>query len=193
MLISVFITSLIDKHISDILILLPLLDSGNVPSGVPTVLIFTILYFLWNRYLWKSPVINKFTNPPNINGSWIGGLESSHAQTRLGEYASDRGEDTKVGPVMKIDQTWTHISVTIEFEDSISTSTTASFIQDLTDPILRITYRNRPKGSTEDGLTMHEGVNDLRYHSQDDNDILEGKYFTDEHRNNNGQVRFQRD
>lgn len=193
MIISVVISDYLQEGLVVVLSALPFLQSETVPPGLPTFTIFSILYFLWNHYLWAWPVIRRFTAPPDLRGVWEGGLASSYEQSSLDEFQSDGGEEEPRLPKMKIKQSWTNIKVSIEFYDSESTSTTASFIQDMTDPVLRITYRNRPKGTADEAMVMHEGTNDLRYTPKSESgDILQGKYYTDEHRNNHGQVRFRR-
>jgi len=192
MLIAVFIADFFNSNLTNLFSILPLLTENNIPSGLPTFSIFAVLYIAWNKYLWAFPIISKFTNPPDLRGTWVGGLESSYEQTQLGKFATDGGNDVPDGPKMKIRQTWTHISVTIYFKDSVSTSTTAAFLQDMTDPVLRINYRNRPEGGSGDDLIMHEGTNDLRYENFENSCTLSGKYYTDEHRNNHGEVSFQR-
>ncbi|MFC3476291.1 hypothetical protein ACFOKC_00990 [Halobacterium litoreum] len=171
---------------------LPLLSEDTLPPGLPTLSIFTLTYIIWDRYLWRFPVIRKFTSMPDLNGEWYGGLQSSYEQTTMGDFQADGGTE-KHGPKMTIDQTWTSIQVTIEFKNSVSSSQTASIMHDMTTPVLRLTYQNRPTGDSQESMTIHEGTNDLHLRQQGDERFLEGKYYTDEHRNNHGQVRFKQD
>lgn len=166
-------------------------EYGVIPPAVPILLLFSGLYVAWERYLWRAPLIHRLTGPPDLNGEWVGQLQSSHFQQDLEAYMSDGGQQA-TPPRMVIDQTWTRISVTIYFPTSTSVSTTASFLQDMADPVLRITYRNTPSGDSVESMTMHTGTNDLRYRNNEEGEFLEGKYYTDEHRNNHGTIQMKK-
>lgn len=192
MLIAVVISGYFQDALVWLFSLLPIFQVGTVPSGLPTFSVFTVLYLLWNRYIWRWPLFQRFTVPPDLRGEWFGNLESSFNSTDGQTQYPDGGTDEVNNnlPRMKIKQTWTHIAVTIYFEDSTSTSTTAAFLQQLTDPVLRITYQNQPNGSTSNDMVIHEGTNDLKLQVCDEMRVLSGKYYTDEHRNNHGEVYF---
>uniref|UniRef100_UPI00373AE625 Cap15 family cyclic dinucleotide receptor domain-containing protein n=1 Tax=Halosimplex carlsbadense TaxID=171164 RepID=UPI00373AE625 len=190
MLITVLLAGPLNSAISQAITIIPGSYINDVSPAIPTMTLFGGLYLVWNKYIWRYPVISRFTEPPDLNGEWIGGLQSSY-QSDLDEYRTDGGS-TVEGPRIVIDQTWTRISVTAYFKDSTSVSTTASFIQDMSDPVLRITYRNMPDGQSEDSMVMHTGTNDLRYRTDQDMEMLEGKYYTDEHRNNHGSIRLRK-
>ncbi|WP_434521082.1 hypothetical protein [Halorubrum sp. AS12] len=193
---AVLLSSFLQETLIELFAILPFFTTSLVPPGLPTFAIFTAIFFVWDRYLWHFPLVSNFTSPPDLRGTWKGGLTSSHEQTRLGEFEMDTDEveqqTSEETPIMVIDQTWSNIKVTIDFPHSESISTTASVIRDRTDPVLRINYRNHPRGDSPDGVGIHEGTNDLRYRTHESGDILEGKYYTDENRNNHGHVEFQR-
>lgn len=195
MLLAVFSAGYFQDSLVSLFSVLPFLNKNTVPPGLPTFSIFAIFYFFWNKYLWRFPLIQRFTTPPDLNGEWTGTIKSSHNQNAGPNLASDGGFETKEDPSeesprMEIDQTWSSINVTIEFNSSYSLSTSAAFLMDYTDPVLRITYRNHPKGLSNGNLSIHEGTNDLRLQVSNNQYILSGNYYTDQHRDNYGVVKF---
>jgi len=191
MLITIVLIEPVNMLLVMIFEYIPVVDVGSISPAIPTMTIFSLLYILWNNFLWNAPIISRFTAPPDLSGEWYGELDSSHYQGTIDDFATDGGQKNH-GPKMVIKQTWTRISVTTYFKNSTSVSTTASFIQDMSDPVLRITYRNTPGGNSSESMTMHTGTNDLRYRVAEDGEYLGGKYYTDEHRNNHGDIRLKK-
>lgn len=169
---------------------LPELFSGLIfIFGIPTFVLFTILYFIFNKYAWRWPIVHRFVAQPDLRGSWTGTLETS--------YQNDSDENTKTDggnkqlPRIDIKQTWSHIEIVLETKNSISNSTSTTFRTNKAFPELVLTYVNKPKREPATDLNMHEGTNILRVTSgEEDQMILEGEYYTDEKRNNHGRMRF---
>lgn len=191
MLVTLALSGPFNGFIHRIVATIPSLGVSSYPSAIPTLTLFSVLYLLWDRYLWRAPIISQFTDPPDLEGTWTAEIESDFDQLKLRQYSTDGGTDSE-SPKFVIKQSWTKISVTGYFVDSTSVSTTASFIEDHSDPVLRITYRNTPSANSPQAMTMHSGTNDLRYSVSDGCEYLIGKYYTDEHRNNHGAIRLQR-
>lgn len=174
----------------------PLTQLGLRPEAwVPaTGFLFGIFFALFNRRLWRHPWIQStpFVSAPNLRGTWEVKVRQKEA-----EMASDGGnetvedseveeEDTRVVGEATINQTWRQILVSIDFEDSTSTSLGASFITD-TDPIkFHYYYRNEPKPSAPDNAYVHHGTTDLRY--DEELERLEGEYFTGRFRKTSGEI-----
>jgi len=159
-------------------------------SGLPTFFIFTALYILFNNSAWCWPIIHRFVAQPDLNGTWMGGLESSY-QTESKECAKTDGGEEQL-PCLDIEQTWSHIEIVLETENSMSHSTSATFRTRKAFPELVLTYVNKPKREPATELNMHEGTNTLRVTEEDDQIVLEGEYYTDEKRNNHGRMHFTR-
>ncbi|WP_425499085.1 hypothetical protein [Natronosalvus amylolyticus] len=167
--------------------LLSIID-GRVPFTVESVsasvfLSFSILLWVFNNYLWKWPITRRFSGVPNIEGQWVGPLDSS--------YNSSNGNGP-MRPTFTIHQKWSEIEVDGDFSKSISESTSASFVTDKGRPQLIFTYRNYPRDSSSNRRS-HEGTNTLRYMTDSSgNELLQGEYYTDQERNNHGTMELRR-
>lgn len=159
--------------------------------------IFGLLYTTFDRFLWRWPLVRRFTSPPNLNGEWVGEINSSYQPEAEGSVDGgkpDGGQPIDGETRMSIAQRWSSIEVEVTNPGSSrSESTSATFRTHKSDPELLFTYINKPIGEAASELSMHEGTNTLRYtQSVDGDDVLEGEYYTDEQRNNHGTMRFTR-
>lgn len=170
---------------------------GFQAGSISAFAIFGLLYVAFDRFLWRWPLVRRFTSPPNLNGKWVGNISSSY-QPEPADTDDDRqpdgGQPIDDETQMSISQHWSTIEVTVTNPGSSrSESTSATFRTHKSDPELLFTYVNKPIGEAASELSMHEGTNTLRYtQSIDGDDVLEGEYYTDEQRNNHGTMRFTR-
>jgi hypothetical protein len=58
-------------------------------------------------------------------------------------------------------------------------------------PRLNYYYRNEPKPKSDDSAQVHYGMVDLRVDEEEE--VLEGEYFTDRFRNTSGQIVLRRE
>ena len=175
----------------------PLLQLGLRPEAwVPTTgLLFAVLFALFNQRWWKNRHVQAapWITVPDLNGEW----EVSIKQTQAA-MAADGGGSQDADPQVRqrvvgsatIDQTWRHVLISMEFEESVSTSLGASFITDTTPLRLQYYYRNEPKPSAPEEAAVHYGATQLRY--DEEADILEGDYFTDRFRQTSGGIVLER-
>ena len=128
-LISVTIASLQSAVFEDITKLWPALKSV-LPSAS---LIFFVLYLLFDKFFWKFGFVRFFfqINEPDISGEWQGNLKSS---------ATDTESPMKVS----IKQTWSKMGITSPFEHSNSSSFSAVFFADKSQPRFIYNYENIP-------------------------------------------------
>lgn len=168
-----------------------------IPLDVPPLTLsipftFAAFFFIYDKWLWSWPPFSRVSGVPDISGEWVGPLYSSYRSDGSGE--SDTADEPKgsLRPVFTIHQTWTKMEVNGDFENSRSESTTASFRTEKGNPQLVFTYVNHPRTPQKnDG--PHEGVNKLRLVTDgDENDVLEGEYYTDSSRNNHGTMELRR-
>ncbi|MEM8637635.1 MAG: hypothetical protein AAGG51_02280 [Cyanobacteria bacterium P01_G01_bin.54] len=75
------------------------------PSGL---MIFGILFFLFDRFLWKFPGINYLTGVPNISGIWEG---SGHIEYFAG--VDERADAGEVKSIVIVTQSWTRIDLVL--------------------------------------------------------------------------------
>lgn len=154
--------------------------------------VFTAVYWCFDRYVWRWPIIRRLTAPSDLNGDWVGEIKSSSEKEPSVETNDETSDEEH--PTITITQTWSRIEVVMTNPGSSrSESTSATFRTHKSDSELLFTYVNKPVGEVASELNMHEGTNTLRYtQGVDGSDFLEGEYYTDEQRNNHGVMRFER-
>ena len=138
--------------------------------------IFGIIYFLYDRYLWKIKIFKfKFSSIPNLSGIWKGQYKSSWKDT--------------VGDVsLNIKQTWTKIQIISHNEKSNSYSKVASLLYDTNKNVeLIFEYENEPDSNREKTMKPHKGFSELIYNEELNK--LEGYYTSDQRtRNTHGDI-----
>ena len=136
-------------------------------------LVFNVIYYLFNKYIWKFDLVNKFLGIPDFSGTWEGELHSS--------YNASQTFNVK----MIIKQTWNEIQIISEFSDSRSGSDMAFIDPDSKHGVmLKFTYANTSYDPSV-GQSEHRGQNELylgNCNSINIYGIMEGTYF-----NNRGQ------
>lgn len=88
-------------------------STGVFPNIFEATVIYSILSFLFEKWIWKFPGIRCMHGIPNLNGHWEGELRSSYSEESI---------------PMKLDviQTWSEISFRSTFPKSTSSSNTAA-------------------------------------------------------------------
>lgn len=192
----------VEGPVTDIVTFLwsPLAQLGLRPEAwVPTTgLLFTILFALFNRRWWRHTVVQSspFITSPDLDGEWeVRVHQTEAAKASDGGWndteQSERPDvNTRVVGTATIEQTWRRILISMEFEDSISTSLGASFITDTNPVRLHYYYRNEPKPTAPEEAVVHYGTTNLRYDKEAE--ILEGEYFTDRFRQTSGEIVLER-
>ena len=149
----------------------------DIPSAMG---VFGALYTFFDKKLWRWHFLRKLTivRVPDINGSWVAeGKSVSHKET---DFAG----------TVKIRQTWTHISITMETKHSRSYSITASLLVNQPGEItLSYEYRNEPKPNALPTMHAHRGTAVL--YLKDEN-LLEGEYYSGRDRQNYGTLQLKR-
>ena len=138
------------------------------------------LYWLCDRYVWRLRLLwkLKLIQIPNLNGRWVGEVESSYCKGGGAHPVS-----------VLILQRWSKIVIRLETEHSRSRSITASLkTNDLPNPELTYQYVNEPKSSAPDTMAMHRGTATLELvgHS------LLGDYYTGRGRGEIGTIKLHR-
>ena len=173
---SALINALINIYI------LPKLEfaATNIVYQILSLIIFYILSFetifnIFDKYLWKLPVINNYINYPNISGEWKGTINNP-----------------KYNPIstkVEIKQTWTKIIMNLKTETAKSkTEALAFFVEDSMNPELNYIYFNE---ATTKNLKHHGGTGKLTFYK--DKNMLKGSYYTNEHRENHGTITLKRE
>lgn len=136
-------------------------------TGFTTVGLFWGLYF---SYAWRWPCFKKILYIPDVNGTWIGYLESSW-----------RNEQKEKLPPMKfvlvIRQTWLTISVKAFTDSQKTNSHIEKFIFDNSQGTKILAYLYAEVDNSPEG-DSRKGAAELDLVESKDIKILEGKYWT---------------
>jgi hypothetical protein len=159
---------------------------ANIPPSALSLLgagvVYAVLYWLFNRYIWRWGRVGSLLKVPNLAGEW-----HCVGQTLTSDGA---GVDHEwVGTVVLL-QTWDKIRVRLKTERSGSHSTTAAIVYDASDGHrLLYTYRNEP-GMAQSDLRSHHGSADMVFAA--DLKSAEGSYFNGHGRFTFGTMRWTR-
>ena len=141
-----------------------ILDSEIVPSIISASVIYKVLLYLFDRFLWKFKPLNLILGIPDLNGKWTGTLQSSF-------------DDKSYDMILEIKQTWTKIQCKSSFDKSSSNSKIASiYLNDPESPVLYFSFHNQSQ-DLETRSQQYDGFNILSLST--DKKSLSGKYFND--------------
>lgn len=169
-LVTIIPATWIAQRISEVLAQLPEPVSQFAKWGVveaPTaVLLIGILFFLYERYLWRLPGIRHLHGIPDINGRYKGDVESSY-------------DNKKYPIVLEIFQTLSTVKVCLYTERSSSYSVMANIgTNGHRNQFLAYAYKNTPITVSNDRDMMpHDGFACLEIF--DSENRLDGNYHND--------------
>lgn len=138
----------------------------------PSVIVMGTLV-LYDKYLWKLPVMNWMNTIPNLNGIYEGNIFYHH-----------NGQNSTKACKLQIKQTCSMIKVKTIFskeeENDTHSVSTESFIKtdEAGDQHLYYYYRNEGSCQNGDTLNPHDGMNILEIRQSGEEIKLEGHYFT---------------
>lgn len=132
-------------------------------AGYPLA-IYGGLYWLFNNYAWK--VINKILKIPNLNGKYIGTLQSSYDEFK-----------SAINFELEIQQSFSKILIIFKTKTSKSKSLSASIELLGSKVILVYNYHNKPQDLRASTLNEHKGTAWLEFDLSINE--FEGFYYTD--------------
>ena len=136
-------------------------STGVFPNIFEATVIYSILSFLFEKWIWKFPGIRCMHGIPNLNGHWEGELRSSYSEESI---------------PMKLDviQTWSEISFRSTFPKSTSSSNTAAIhMEDNRGVSIYFGFHNNST-DIETGMQSYDGYNILK---MVDKNTLSARYF----------------
>jgi hypothetical protein len=159
--------------------------SVNVPPAAFSLVgagaIFTLLYWIFNRYAWRWGRLRALLKVPDLSGEWECAGKSLNVDGTL--KFPWKGSVT-------ILQTWDKLRIRLKTEQSGSNSIAAALIYDAIDGyVLLYHYRNDPNVS-EPQLRSHHGFASLTFDKKCKS--AKGEYFTGHTRSSFGTMRLQR-
>jgi hypothetical protein len=160
---------------------LPANLTPSILSLVGAGAVFGALYWLFNGYAWKWPVLNRAIKVPNLSGTW----ECTGTTCALNDAPAQQWKG-----VVNIYQRWDKIRLRLKTEQSTSDSIAAALVCDDEDGYrLLYNYRNEPRIDAIE-LTAHIGFCDLKF--APDLDSADGEYFNGRGRATFGTLRLVR-
>lgn len=156
----------------------------NIPwwLEVPgTLAIAGFLYSIYHKHAWSWRIfcVLGITDVPDLRGRWEGCIYSSYNQKK-----------ESVPAVVEINQTASDIQLNLYTAQSFSSSVVANFSKDSDGATcIYYSYRNETGRQAVDGMHIHYGSSQMRYHP----DImkLDGHYYTTRDRGNYGEMEFE--
>ncbi|WP_425315447.1 hypothetical protein [Streptomyces viridochromogenes] len=146
----------------------------QVPFRILSIggLVATLVFSLWERFIWQWKIVRYFTGVPLIAGTWRGEMVSQYV----------RPDATRVPPiptVLYISQTASKVTVTLFTGESKSVSDRVKLIRD-SDGIWQLSwqYVNTPRPEVRHRSEPHRGAAQVDIGSQP-GEGLQGSYFTD--------------
>lgn len=135
-------------------------------------LLSTLVFALWEKFIWKWRIVRYFTGVPLIAGTWRGEMLSQYVKP----------DNTRVPPiptVLYISQTASKVTVTLFTGESKSVSNRVRLVRD-SDGIWQLSwqYVNTPRPEVRDRSEPHRGAAQVDIGSQA-GEGLQGSYFTD--------------
>jgi len=156
----------------------------SVMSLIGAGTVYLVLYWAFNRYLWRTRPIVAFLRVPNLEGRW------QCEGTSYRDEGGDRVEHKWIGTV-DIAQCWDRLRIRLTTAQSGSSSLVAAIRLDEAGGYrLFYNYANDPKIDQLRELRSHVGFCDM--HIAADQQSAEGEYFNGRGRNTFGRMTWRR-
>lgn len=158
----------------------------NIYNGwvivIPVMLTFTLIYTLFDKYLWKVKWLRRFLLVPDLNGKWECKGQTTQKNGTQAEYSWESD--------MTITQSWSKLCVHSKAEQSVSKSIAASIYHDK-GVGYKVLYQfiNTPKVGESD-LQIHSGTVELLF--EENFRKATGYYYTDHHRSTVGKMELRK-
>jgi hypothetical protein len=124
-------------------------------GGLSAFAIFGILFWFFDKFIWKLKWIHEIAGIPDFSGTWEGVLKSSF------------NDALEIPVTMVIKQNWSKLSVVSTFPESQSGSDSAHIeVSQSEGPLLKFTYVNRATNISWDEKA-HQGTNELFFQDID--------------------------
>lgn len=161
---------------------------GRAPALPPLImwpvtagLVYSVLYWLFEKHVWKLPRLSKLLKVPNLSGDWYCNGQTINPDKTLGYVW--KGE-------VAIIQSWDRLRVRLKTKQSASNSIAAALVYDQADGFrLLYNYKNEPRINEKD-LAAHRGSAELTF--SPDLQTAEGEYFNGHGRYTFGTMKLRR-
>ncbi|MDO9041121.1 MAG: hypothetical protein Q7U64_02105 [Desulfocapsaceae bacterium] len=151
-------------------------------TAIPVFGLFGLLYWIFNKYLWRISMFRKFLLVPDLNGKWTVEGSTTLKNGKEVEYAW--------GGVFTVTQSWSKILIYLQASQSASKSVSASIhLEDSVGHRLLYQYENEPSADQLE-LKKHSGSAELLFDIE--GLTAKGHYYTDQHRNTVGTMKLRK-
>lgn len=145
----------------------------NIILGVSisTSIVFTVLYNLFAKFLWKIKLFNKLCNFPNLNGKY---------DVKAKSLVNRTGNEIEWSGTLGITQDWDKILITLVTSKSTSESISSNaYIEYIPNIGYKLYYRyqNNPQ-ATESKLQTHTGYCTITF--SPNINVANAEYYTNE-------------
>lgn len=174
-IIAPYLSTLLEKYLKNETVNTVL---SNLGLTISSVTIFSILYLVLTKWLWKIPFISHYLNVTNISGTW--------RCEGIGYKYNNESEKNNWTGTVKIVQTLTKMEIilTTEKSQSRSISVISSLeVHETNECTLSYMYFNKPNDIAE-GLNEHEGFCSLVFNMKEK--TAKGSYYTNPARKSYG-------
>lgn len=152
----------------------------GIAVSVGSFTLFGILFFVFDRFVWRLPIVSRVVGIPDLAGRWRVSGETDGADGQARTWQAEA----------RIEQTWTNIAISLETKHSRSRSAMATLEQDVGHGFRVVYgYENEPK-ATDGVLRSHRGTCLLVFNA--DLSSAEATYFNDHQRRTCGEMKWQR-
>lgn len=162
-LVEEFVIFLKSSNVKRLVELLEWLEVSPNFFGIP--LWYSVLSWIYDKWIWKCPLLIKWHNIPNLNGKWKGSLTSSY-----------NGETIPME--MDIEQTWSKISFQSTFPKTNSNSysnVAAIYVEGNNGTEISFAFKN-DSYSVADKIQSYNGYNILKLINKNK---IKARYFND--------------
>ncbi len=136
-------------------------DIAKLAKISSAFVVYGLLLWIFNRFIWRWPVVRMLHGVPDLNGNWKGTIERGDASSDVRQIKAD------------ITQNWHNIAIEVTAEHSRSSVKAAAILtQGATKEIL-YSYAKVPLNAATG--RFGEGFQQLKL---DANDKLSGRYFS---------------
>lgn len=154
-------------------LMLSFLWGYGLMQGVGSTAIVVAFFVLYDKYLWKIPVLNFINIAPDLNGTYEGDIQFTY-----------EGKDQTKRCKLIINQTCSFITVksffTRDGEKETQSKSTEAFIStdETGNQQLYLYYHNQGSNQGGDTLEQHDGINVFDININKSTIELDGYYFT---------------
>ena len=149
--------------------------------SITPFMLFCIILWIFNRYLWSLPVFSFLFKVPNLNGKWEGTITLP--------ITDNREKEETLNVVLLVTQNWNTIDFVLKGPGTVSTASIAYIsINNPKNIIVKWVYQVKDRTGLSSTNQSGEGVTELSLIADSNIPQLEGHYYSNLGRKGNLKV-----